>query len=453
MLPLRASDDLGDIADGLSEEIVDRLSVTRALRVRPLASVRASNHADDDPRELGAALGVDVVVAGSIRRVGDVLRIAARAIGVADGLQLWANRVDTKPEGLLAAGDDVARAVAHALTVEIDMPARIAVADPRVAKLYLEGKARVRRGWPEGTMENAIATLEAARRLAPDDAPVLAAIAMAHARSAFFNTGGSLSRARTFAERAVAIAPAIGEPWPALGIATLYGSSVADSAFALSRAVARAPGLGTAHSLLGALLLEAGAVDEALVHLDAAIAIERSPNALWDAARAHMYRGRDAKAFALLAEIPITDAMCRVNIEKTIARFHMWRGERYDASLQDPIPPYFRDYIAVAFEAHRNGTLDAVGAHVMQQMSDVPNPRLRAARSQFAAELLAFVGDHNAALALVERSVDAGLQDHLWMERCPALAPLRTQPRFRELAVIVARRADSVLASVAKSTQ
>ncbi|HSN24727.1 MAG TPA: serine/threonine-protein kinase, partial [Kofleriaceae bacterium] len=110
ILPLRASGELAEIAEGLSEEIVDALTMTRALRVRPLASVRAAakepsggeRGIDRDSRELGEQLGVDVVVDGSIRKRGAQVRIAARAIGVADGFQLWASHFDCGVDGLLA---------------------------------------------------------------------------------------------------------------------------------------------------------------------------------------------------------------------------------------------------------------------------------------------------------------------------------------------------------------
>src|SRR5439155_18678015 len=67
ILPLRASDELAEVASGLSEEIVDALSMTRELRVRPLVSLRSATRADQDSRELGKSLGVDVIVDGSIR--------------------------------------------------------------------------------------------------------------------------------------------------------------------------------------------------------------------------------------------------------------------------------------------------------------------------------------------------------------------------------------------------
>ena len=77
--------------------------------------------------------------------------------------------------------------------------------------------------------------------------------------------------------------------------------------------------------------------------------------------------------------------------------------------------------------------------------------RLRASRFQFIAEFLMFAGRPDEALAMIEESVAAQLQDHQWMQHCPMLAPLPGQPRFGELAAIVADRARAVIAAVLES--
>ena len=178
LLPLRATGDLAEIAEGLTEEIVDALAMTRALRVRPLVSVRRLDLVANDPREIGRILDVDVVVDGSLRRRGDRVRIAARAIGVTDGFQLWANHFDCAPDELLAAGDEVARAVARSLMVELAPSARV-MPGGRATELYLEGKAKLRATWFDvGVTEPALVDLEQAHGLAPDDPGILASLAM-----------------------------------------------------------------------------------------------------------------------------------------------------------------------------------------------------------------------------------------------------------------------------------
>lgn len=64
---------------------------------------------------------------------------------------------------------------------------------------------------------------------------------------------------------------------------------------------------------------------------------------------------------------------------------------------------------------------------------------------QIAAEVAALLGEHDAAVLAVQSSVEAGLIDRLWLERCPLLDALRDNPRFAEASLRVGARCDRVL--------
>jgi len=442
LVPLRATGDLTEIADGLSEEIVDALTNTRALRVRPLGSVRQAARGVDDAQAIGRALGVDVVVDGSVRRRGDQVRIGARAIGVVDGFQLWASHVDTNAAGLLAAGDEVARAIARALTVELDpMPARRADS-PRATALYLESKAKLRMGWDYGDVSDAISGLEEARALVPDDASILAMLAMAYARAAFYGSD-DLATAQRLAERAIALSPTSGETYLALGIAHMYGSRIAEAAPMLAQAVRHSPGLAHAQALLGAVLLEANALDDALLHLEGAHALDRHGPQLADLVRAHIYAGRpDPEVEALADDVSPTHLGARM----LRARFLMWRGQSLERiTTYDDVPEAQRRYFEIVEELQRTRTISPEDLAMLELNTRVPNPRLRATRGQFLVEFMVHVGNIPKAMEYVQVSVDAGLQDYCWLKRCPMLAPLRGLAGYAELEAVVAGRAKAVI--------
>jgi serine/threonine-protein kinase len=449
ILPLRASGDLAELADGLGEEIVDALTMTRALRVRPLASVRKAVTADTDAREVGKALGVDVVVDGSIRKRGELVRISARAIGVADGFQLWASHFDAAPDNLLAASDDVVRAIASALTVELDMPER-AARDARATALYLEGKAKLRSRWLESHLDDVIADLEQAHALAPDDGPIQATLATALARSAFYGAPAELLvRARDLAIRATEISPASGEPWFALGVAHLYGGAAPDAARALLRAVRTAPGFAMAQAMLGGLALEAGMIDEALLHLEAADSLDPGGNAHIDLPRAYYYAGRWDDARRMLEHGPKNLAL-QIFDAISLARLKMWRGEPHRIGVRVPpaFPHQLGEYSDIVIRIHNQNQLTPDDRARLEALIRSASRRLSATRAQFMAEFLMFAGDPDDALEYIRTSVDLGLEDALWFERCPMLDPLREREDFRQLADRVAERARAVIAAV-----
>jgi TolB-like protein/predicted Ser/Thr protein kinase len=444
ILPLRASGDLAEIAEGLSEEIVDALTMTRALRVRPLASVRAATKADIDSRELGQQLGVDVVVDGSIRKRGTQVRISARAIGVDDGFQLWASHFDCGHDGLLAVGEEVVRAIARALVVDLEVPERGAL-DARIAERYLEGKARLRAGWVEGRVREVIESLDQVLPEAPTDPRVLATLAMALARSGFYGNAFDLIRARELAERALAVAPTFGEAQLARAFVHFYENETPAATRMLFKTVQAVPGFALAQGFLGSLLLEAGALPQALLHLEAARSIDPTAYAS-ELARAYVYDNRFDDAVTLL-----TSAGGRaLYVQSAIARYSMWRGEAYQitADIPDDLPAGMANYMRIAKQVHATRQITAEQREGATAGLDDSNPRLRATRSQFVCEYLMFCGEHDLALGILEGGVTAGLTDQLWMERCPLLAPLRGRPEFQALARTVEARAQAVLDAV-----
>src|SRR5262249_20114453 len=111
VLPFRnagpAEDDY--VADGLTDDLIDTLSMIRGLSVRPRSVVARFDKADLAAQHLGRELGVQVIVDGSVRRMGATLRIGLRLIGTADGFQLWARRLDAPISDLLGVSDEAAR--------------------------------------------------------------------------------------------------------------------------------------------------------------------------------------------------------------------------------------------------------------------------------------------------------------------------------------------------------
>ncbi len=124
VLPFRNTGDAADdhLADELTDDLIDALSMTPGLRVRARGVVAGYRGAGVDPREAGRALGVQVVTEGSVGRAKGRVRVSARLISVDEGFQLWAKRFDRPEDEVLAVNDEAAQSIAEALTV--DFPGR-----------------------------------------------------------------------------------------------------------------------------------------------------------------------------------------------------------------------------------------------------------------------------------------------------------------------------------------
>jgi TolB-like protein/DNA-binding winged helix-turn-helix (wHTH) protein len=100
-------------ADGMSEELINRLSKMEDLRVVARTSAFAFKGKNVDIREIGKQLGVGAVVEGSVRKAGDRLRITAQLVQVADGYHLWSETYDRQLDDVFAIQDERLRAVRH----------------------------------------------------------------------------------------------------------------------------------------------------------------------------------------------------------------------------------------------------------------------------------------------------------------------------------------------------
>lgn len=102
-------------SDGLTEELIDRLSRSRNLRVIARTSAFAFKGSREDIRAIGARLGVAHLLQGSVRKSGATLRIAAQLVRASDGATLWSQSYERTLADTFKVQDEIAATVAQAL--------------------------------------------------------------------------------------------------------------------------------------------------------------------------------------------------------------------------------------------------------------------------------------------------------------------------------------------------
>ena len=105
--------------EGLAEDVLDALSRLDDLRVASRSSAFRFRERDQDLREVGRKLAVTAVLEGSVRRVGNRLRINTRLVNVGDGSQTWSDRYDRQLDDIFEVQDEIASAVVQALQVKL----------------------------------------------------------------------------------------------------------------------------------------------------------------------------------------------------------------------------------------------------------------------------------------------------------------------------------------------
>jgi adenylate cyclase len=99
-------------SDGITEDIITELTRFHWLSV--IARSVSFHHRGRAAgiEEIGRELGVRYIVAGSVRRSGDRIRITAQLLDAGTGIQLWADRYDQKSGDIYAIQDEVTSSIA-----------------------------------------------------------------------------------------------------------------------------------------------------------------------------------------------------------------------------------------------------------------------------------------------------------------------------------------------------
>ncbi len=130
---------------GMADTLINKISSSDEIVVRPLGSVRRYNNLEQDGVQAGRELGVDSVLEGTIQMSDERVRIAARLVRTSDGKPIWTETFDEKSADIFAVQDSISNKVLAALTLKLSGAAqkRLTRRDTENAEayqLYMRGR-------------------------------------------------------------------------------------------------------------------------------------------------------------------------------------------------------------------------------------------------------------------------------------------------------------------------
>ncbi|MDB4955454.1 MAG: serine/threonine protein kinase [Myxococcales bacterium] len=450
VLPIACAPGDEYLADGLLDDIIDTLSTTEGLRVRPAGIVRSKTA--PDPRELGRGLQVDHVVVSTLRRSPTGLRVAARLISIVDGFQIWATKVDCAEPEILDVSEKLAHAIADALSTRA--PAATKPLDSRAVDLYLRARAELRRFW--GSHAQAAADmLEKAAEYAPSSPPILGALAYATVQAWVMRSNPDLAkRAELAIERGLATGH--GEAYLASAQYHFNRGDFERGGRDLGTALLRAPMLAQAHELAGKILVEIEGAAQARTHFETAVGLDPGRGQIISSELARLdalegnWSSADARIAILLADPD-------PSIGQLAAIFHArlagWRGDlRSMAESARRFAPRMAEGSAKLVEiviSAMSGGLEQQSWEAMNHLAgqtELP-VRQQLMGLQLIAEAGAAINNRELAVSSLERAAHLGLMDIVWFDGCPLFMSMVEDRRFMTARTQVARRASAVLAA------
>ncbi len=443
------------LADGVTEEIMQRLGDVPRLSVKSRYAVRRYRGTGMDPATIGRTLGVANLVTGSLQHIGNELRVRAELVRATTGVRVWGDTYDRADMDLLNLETDVATAIATAIAgrlrpTEQATLAKRPTASPQAYDHSLRGDYFLAQRTPAATAL-AIAQYEAALgmdstfsrawardavcyalylawewpyQLSPDSILALGVRAADHALAGDSTSSDAWMAYGMFQwflhpstwdggleahRRAVALDSTNAEAHNMLGITLFYRGQDAAAAEEFRHALAIDPLRPISLARLGEVEWFAGRSDEAARYIDSALAVAPAfVLAYFDRAKVRLGRHDPAGA--------------KADIETV---FRIEPGEK-----SDPDPVAFG--ILAAADAQVGDT--AAARDVVQTLRKGLGTfdGLSVHRAAYAALALLSIGDRNGALRVLERAKPRN-RTMWWDLRWQEFDPLRGEPRFQQV--------------------
>jgi len=258
---------------GLHDELIAQLARLHPSRLGVIARTSMIQYAATRKPvdQIGRELGVNYVLDGTVRRVGDRFRITAELIQVSDQTHLWTETYEPSMSDMLALQEDVAQRVSRALTIEFLPQAeqqlrRNATVNAAAYEAYLRGRFL----WYQETrasLEQALVEFQTAIQLDPPYAPAYVGLADTYSvlgGYGFVPPDEAFRKSKAAAAKALELAPNLSDAYGTLAFINFYYDwNWSESERLFRQALSLNPNNTVAHEFYSSFLHAMGRLDEA----------------------------------------------------------------------------------------------------------------------------------------------------------------------------------------------
>jgi adenylate cyclase len=434
------------LADGLTDELISHVAKLPNVRVIARTSVLRFKDATHTAREIGAELGVRLILEGSVRKAGDRLRISAQMVDAGTEETVWSSRFDRPLDDIFAIQDEIAGEIATQIATQLSRSGVTTLvpfvrAPPDTADLdayaeFLRGRQLASERRSEATMRNALALFESA--VARDPVFARARVGLADCVIWLGNEGAipqeaAFARAHREIDTALRQNEALGEAHSVRAGMLLAKDDVVGTRREAQRAIQLNPSLAEPYRWLAQLAGGEGRPQEMVALLEAAQRLDpANVNIAAFLGHAYLYAGRHEEALAHW-ERSLLIASFRTHLYR--AEYFLGRGDLVEA--RTAVEEVERLRPQNIWSVMIRGVFDARSGRADDARRAVEELERRAGAGAPTDFLLGFVrlalGETDAYFVAMERALARHDLPVLELLYSPLLASVRNDPRTLDL--------------------
>jgi adenylate cyclase len=260
-------------ADGLTEELISKLSEVKGLKVIARTSVMNYKKKEKSVSQIGRELEVGSIIEGSVRKAGSKIRVTVQLIDSKTEEHLWATNYDKELDDIFAIQTDIASKVASSVSAGLlPQSTRGDTRDVEAYTLYIKGMQLLHEG-SEPALRDAAALLGKSIGRDQKFAKAHAALALVWLRLAsggYVDSGVVESKAEELAKKALELDPECAEAHATMASVCNFLDRFDDVLKEAEAAVRINPNLAEAHLARGIDLASMGRLEEGLVSMERA---------------------------------------------------------------------------------------------------------------------------------------------------------------------------------------
>ncbi len=433
------------LSDGITESLINSLSQLPGLRVVPRSTAFRYKASDAGPQQVGRELNVRAVVTGRVVQRGNSLVIGTELVDVTQDSQLWGEQFTRPVSDILAAQDEISRAIAGQLRLHLTKEEEAKLAgrqtkDSEAYELYIKGRFQWNQRTPDGLAKGIDFFQQAIQK---DPGYALAYVGLADSYIVLEDYGWvspreGMTKAKEAALKALEIDGTLAEA--VLSLAAIKETLDWDWAGAerdYQRALALDPGYPTAHHWYSLFLSKLGRAQEAMEEIQRARALDPASLVIsvnvgdrWLDLRQY---DRALQAYQKTLEMDPNNPGALISVgwtylskgspEKALAHFQEVRS----ALGKDTGPGLLA---AIGYAYALSGQKDKAVA-ILGELKKLSQERYV---SPYAfAIVYVGLGDKDRAFAYLEKAFEERSSAATYLKIDIALDPLRPDPRFQTL--------------------